>query len=138
MIRFKESFPTKIRCSLCQLNYHSSITLFQQPAGIQNPEIREDLSFSFGVLSIRTELLSVGCLLLKSGLKPFRLRFPIKSPSRRHLSRSGSLSKRSHLSVAVFLNSINPHLLKEDFREKTSYSRSYSRPSQALSPMSGN
>ena len=31
---------------------------------------------------------------------------------------SGPSSKRSHLSVVSFLNSINPHLLKENFREQ--------------------
>ena len=94
-------------------------------AGVQNPEIREDLSGSCGVLSLRTELPSAGCLLLKSGLRPFRLRFPIKSRGRRHFTASGTSPKRGHLSVGCFLNSVNPHLLKEDFREKTYYSRSY-------------
>ena len=106
--------------------FSTMLKLFRS-AGIQNPEIREDLSSRCGVWSLRTELLSVGCLLPKSGLKPFRLRFSIKSRSeaspttfeRNWTQRSGTKnpSKRSHLSVASFLNSINPHLLKEDFRE---------------------
>ncbi len=52
------------------------------PAGVQNPEIRKDLSVGCGVLSLITELLSIGFLLLESELKPLRLRFPIKSPGR--------------------------------------------------------
>ena len=50
------------------------------------PEIREDLSIGRGEWSFGTEILSFDCLLPRSELEPFRLRFPINSPGRRHFS----------------------------------------------------